>query len=1746
MAFPGSIYAPPGVYTQTFYEDPNVGLAASVTLPLVIGTGSEVLVQEGLLLVRGSSSTVDQRIVQEDEAGRAVVSISDAGLVTRGAFDGTLARLQTKHYPIVSGNGTGTTATDASNVSVTVNGDPVVVLAITGATGILKLSVTPEEEDDVRVTYYFNRTDTLITDTLTDQESATGPEIYASVGETYAITEGSNDELSFLVDSSETVEVTLTAGAAMTAADIAANIDAASAAAGSTLAAVTATDNYGNTVLRLTASRDIYVNSASANTAVGLTASTDTDRNKVFYTMQSPVVDGRNEGFASTDPADVTVKVDGVQVIPSALDGQTGAVTLPFAPEVGAVVTCQYYFNSWQDTFDYLAHRNVTDILLCGDTADRSDYLDGADFVLEDDLIVWGSAVLVRAGEHTAGNTYFDDTQIAGMLVDTRFYLAPCTPVTDTSGTPSVENRVDWNLAGFVPTTGNGRSTPLSASTFAEISNNRVDLATNRPDLVYAYWGFNIQDAMDRGRVTVTKVDGLGGTMTLEEPVPVGASVWATFYYNTLQDELYTLSVASEGGSGTGTYTLVNGDGDSVFTPLFVGKSAALATVTIQFPSGSEATPDCRFESPSSATLFTGPVEEDITITFADQDATLAKYTLPGAGPYAIINNASDQFDVEIDGAAITGGEVDLGDPTGHGTGFGGTITGDEIAYDAASGGITYVIDSTNEVVTLQVDTVSGSSNMIRAVAVQGAAQTAADYVTAINVAAMGDFDTSVAGGASTIQLAATSSDVDDYYVGWNIRVTSGVAADDIRTVTGYVAATQTATVGVAWTGAPGVDTYHIYDPDTLPTIASTTRFVSGYTIAVAGEYDSIDFTYTGSVTTGSGVLTATIPGPLAYPTGANLAAAIELAMNTQLAAAGTMSTAAMAAQVTVTADTSGRMVISLLPDATDTNGGFLEFLDSSVAAASDFCIMAGIDTDAAPQGGQAKLVNSQIARRFTIAAPTTGALLNDRIILRNRLIPGSSGSQDGQRVLDQCHLEVVSGTGTAQAGLSSGEKGYAGIRGNVMSPTMGSIVGFPDGQISGAGDATDGMPAITFFGPGGTTAQNNEFKLVWEGNSIPSITFTDILGNAIGTAASADVALGPASVANTVISQIQAAMTAAGLTGFDQEGAGFRLRGTGSTGSSTIVIGDGNANEALGLDEGDMAEITPVETEVLTSALMANGDTGTVADAILDWDVGGGGAGSFTMVALAKTVKNELNAEFLFLQSIANGGTLGTATSIIFDDAAANSVTRHGTGLGVESGDGNTGEAAVEGFTVSSSDTINGSGTADTSLLSGTGAGQDGTVGQTYQDLVTGFTFTVLDREGTAAYPATTTLTFSSRSVVTCDSNLPVNSVPGLELTVSNTTGCAVADTAEVQTYEKGGESPGVGDTYYASYQYTKQDFGPRVFTKLQSVINAYGALNPNNPASLGGYLTLLNGAVVLAVKQVQKDTDSDSDGVLDSASYANWITSVEDIEGSLPGGAYPNILVPMKGDSLDLFNYLARHCDIQSSIRYRAERTCLGGFGAGTQSKTAGDWSQAIARTRLRLVYPDIVTLSLARADGSTDSYLVDGSYLACALAGNRSASSIDVATPWTNTRLFGFDALGRTQDAVEKNQTAVKGLTVIEQAGAVLKVRHGLTTDMSNVLTKTPTVVTIADEVQRQSRATLERFIGLKFLSGITSQIETQLSLTLKSLVALQIIAAYTGVAANTSADDPTVAEVEAFYQPVFPLLYIVITFNLRSSL
>lgn len=1654
MAFPGSIYAPPGVYTRTLFESPVQGVLAGLRIPLLIGTGSEILVQNDLEVVRGSSSTVDQRIVQENLANRAVVSVSQSGAVTLGAFDGNIRRAQVRHYPIVNGNGTGTTATKASSVSVTVNGEPVVVTYIDGANGIVELAYGPEATDIVLITYFFKRTDTLITDDLSDQVSSDSAEVYGLGGETFAITTGDNDTLLLTVDgTSVTVTLPDSGATPWLASQIAAFINAA---AGTTsLVASTYVNNYGGTSVKLVADRDIVVGNGSTNPTLGFVAGTDTARTRTFYTYNGPIVDGNNGGVTTTDPADVTVKVNGVQVIPVSVDGSSRAVTLGFAPASGSTVTVQYHFNTWQDTFDYLAHVDVLEITNCGIAPGRSDYTDGIDFALKDDKIVWGTATIVASGAHTTGSEYFGSAQVSSTLVDTRTYLEACAAYVDTSVSPAVESRTQFVLP-LTPTTGNGRGSPLGSSLFQTVSNDRIDLPTDRPDLVFAYWGYGAQDALDRGRVTVLKVDGSTNTITLKDPVPAGAVVYATFYYNTLQDQTYTLTVTTTGQSGTGAYHVQNEDGTYLLTPTFGLKSSGLATVTVNFPSGSERKPDSRFEVPTVTSYYDVPVEEDVTVTFAATDSTPAVYAFPLPGDYVTVDAASDKLRLLVDGSALANGAagIDLTTPCPDAgapfLGFHAAMVGSEVVYLASSGGTTYDIDASNDTVNLTVDGV-----VISATAATGVGSTVDDYVSAINA-------------------AATS------------------------TAARYTAAG---------------------------------RFLGAFVVAV-NKYDRLTVHYTGDVAGTSGALVATLtPGTYAN------AAALAAEVNAQVAAqVGTLPGAFAGLVIAVSADPNGRLVFDLTK-ATGDNAGVLEFV--TVAAARNFAAVAGIDTAAGPGDSQTKVVDGPIARRYTIAGDNTGALTHDRIIIRNRIVPGT-GSMHPMSLGTGIGVTFLGGNGSANVGLTPNTTVFAAQRASVMPASMAGYVGWSSGQYTGGVVANaDGQPVVTFYAAGGTSAQNNVFKFTMDGVPV-TVVFTDDAGAAIASGGSADVPLGPGAGANSVIGQIRAAITAAGLSSATlrcvQEGAGFRLVSLLSTASSSVVVGDGNANDTLGFQVGDVATRILPMAQNLASALMGH-IAATVANSLLAWNSPAGTF--FASEAIAYVTTDAGGAKYLTIQSQANAG-LGTSSSIALRAATSNDALRQGSGLGAVANDGAVGEAGVSGFYVTSTDP-GGSGSANTSALN-SGTGQDGVCGQTYRDLVTGLTFTVLPRTGGGQYPATEYFTLRVRKAAVTDSNLPTNAIPGVELLVTNTINVTVGDSATVETLARGGEEPAVGDLYYVSYEYRKQDYQTQLFTKFSSIEAVYGPLSTDNPVTLASYLSILNGAVLVGIKQVKKDEDNGT-----RASTAAYRNAIDDVEGALPGGTLPDILLPLKGDSLDLFQYLSRHCDIQSDIRHRAERTALCGFGSGTNPTTAGNWAAAIGRTRFRLVYPDVMIVPIPQPGGAPDEQtVVDGTYIAAMLAGSVVSPNTDVATPWTGKRLVGATRLARPLDAVEQNQVAVRGVTVVEDRNPVLRVRHGLTTDMSTVLTKLPTIIQIVDETQRQSRTTLERFIGSKFLPGILSQIEGQLTSTLRGLVDAQILAAYTGVSAKVSADDPTTAEVEAYVQPVFPLLYIIVTFNLRSSL
>jgi hypothetical protein len=134
----------------------------------------------------------------------------------------------------------------------------------------------------------------------------------------------------------------------------------------------------------------------------------------------------------------------------------------------------------------------------------------------------------------------------------------------------------------------------------------------------------------------------------------------------------------------------------------------------------------------------------------------------------------------------------------------------------------------------------------------------------------------------------------------------------------------------------------------------------------------------------------------------------------------------------------------------------------------------------------------------------------------------------------------------------------------------------------------------------------------------------------------------------------------------------------------------------------------------------------------------------------------------------------------------------------------------------------------------------------------------------------------------------------------------------------------------------------------------------------------------------------------------------------------------------------------------------------------------------------------------------------------------------------------------DPVTQAQVCNAGVTMLEEQPAGILVKMDLTTDVSSVLTRTPSVIRIKDFVQKGTRSALASYIGMKFLPSRTSEIETTLKSYMDALVQAQIIVAYSGIKASPDVSEPTTINVEAYYAPVLPLNWILVTFNLRSKL
>lgn len=441
-------------------------------------------------------------------------------------------------------------------------------------------------------------------------------------------------------------------------------------------------------------------------------------------------------------------------------------------------------------------------------------------------------------------------------------------------------------------------------------------------------------------------------------------------------------------------------------------------------------------------------------------------------------------------------------------------------------------------------------------------------------------------------------------------------------------------------------------------------------------------------------------------------------------------------------------------------------------------------------------------------------------------------------------------------------------------------------------------------------------------------------------------------------------------------------------------------------------------------------------------------------------------------------------------------------------------------------------------SSIGGEGSNGSGSLDQTYVDQKTGTRFTIMSGS-TVSYRVGDILEFDIVKEFKTGSQNHL-SIPGMKVAVNDLSGVTPANTALFSTFNKSGNEPRVGDFYFITAKYAKTDFPIKVYNKIRDVVSDIGDINTSNRLSLAASLAFSNGAIAVALAQVLRD----SQGIDASAqAYVDVLRTLESpIENT---NIKPSIVCALTTKS-DIINEIRLHCEKMSTIRNKSERTAVFGFPVGTTPEQAQQFARSQKSERLVGLYPDGAIIGLLDQFGNVSEAVVDGSFLAAAYAGLAVNPTFDVATPLTHKTLTGFRRLVRSLDSVTMNQTAIAGVTILEDLAPNLLIRQAITTNPANVLTREPTVVYIKDYVQEQIRNTLDPFIGIKFLPTVVQDVESSIDNLLNKLINLQIITAFQGTSATPDDADPSILRVETFYSPVLPLNWIVVNLNLRVRL
>jgi len=345
-------------------------------------------------------------------------------------------------------------------------------------------------------------------------------------------------------------------------------------------------------------------------------------------------------------------------------------------------------------------------------------------------------------------------------------------------------------------------------------------------------------------------------------------------------------------------------------------------------------------------------------------------------------------------------------------------------------------------------------------------------------------------------------------------------------------------------------------------------------------------------------------------------------------------------------------------------------------------------------------------------------------------------------------------------------------------------------------------------------------------------------------------------------------------------------------------------------------------------------------------------------------------------------------------------------------------------------------------------------------------------------------------------------------------------------------------GDVIEVSYRYTDPEyFKAKTFYDFDDVRDQYGAAfdnlgNIQSELTLAASLAFQNGAysvVCAAVDPADPDTPTLAD-------YQNALNQLRD-------EADVSVVVPATGTQ-QIQSIVVAHVHQQSLNRFE-RRAILGRDGSGstvTSANLIAD-ANAIDDNRVALVAPASMRYF---APELNREILLGGQFLAAAVAGI--SVSQNAAIPLTRHQVRGFVGTGTKTEEGERNLQSQNGLMVIEETRrGRLQIRHGVTTDFTNILTREWNIIGQQDSMLYRLREYLDNdnLIGSRIDELTMSNVKASADAALQSLVMDRVIRGYTDLKVRQVETQPDVLEIRFAWQPSMPLNYIVVRYSVSIA-